>query len=252
MLIRSIILLTLSSVTFSALGQNTNATPDIAVNVDQGTTYDPFEGLNRKIYYFNNTLDGWILKPSAKAYKAITPDPIERSVGNFFSNLGEVGSIANSLFQGKGEKSLDHTGRFVINSTFGLFGLFDLATPMGITPIGNEDFGQTLGHWGLSPGPYLMVPFLGPANVRDGLSNLTINPIFGPVNYIEETSTRLTLSGADIINTRASLLEAEKLITGDRYSFIRDTYTQRREYLVQDGKVKDEFGGSLDDLDDLD
>lgn len=211
-------------------------------------TYDPYEGVNRYIHNVNMTLDGWILKPTARAYRYITPDPLEQAVTNFFSNLGEVRSVANSLLQAKGEKSIEHTGRFVINSTFGLFGLIDLATPLGITPVGGEDFGQTLGHWGVGTGPYIVLPLLGPSNVRDGASRLTVDPYFNPVGYVSDEASRLTLSGMDIINTRASLLEAEKLLQGDKYVLFRDTFTQRREYLVNDGKVDDGFGGSLDDF----
>ncbi len=210
--------------------------------------YDPFEGFNRKSHAFNTALDGWFLKPTAQAYRAITPDPVEKGVSNFFSNMGEIRNIVNSVFQGKPDKSIEHTGRLVINSTFGLLGFIDLATPMGITPVGHEDFGQTLGVWGVDSGPYLVIPLFGPSNLRDGTTGFLIDPYFIPTSYIEHTTTRLTLTGVDIINTRASLLEAEKLLTGDKYSLIRDAYMQRREFLINDGNVEDDFGESLDSL----
>lgn len=206
---------------------------------------DPYEGFNRKVYGFNNGVDTYFLKPVTKTYRFITPDFVEKGVSNFFSNLLEIRNILNALLQGKGGKAVDYSGRFVFNSTIGLGGLFDVASPMGIEKTEGEDFGQTLGAWGVSSGPYIVLPFLGPSNVRDGVS-LPVDIYADPVTYLESSHARNGLTFLEIVDTRAKLLETEKLLTGDRYVFIRDAYLQRRNYLVNDGEVEDTFGTSTD------
>lgn len=206
---------------------------------------DPYEGFNRKVYGFNNGVDKYFLKPVTKTYRFITPDFVEKGVSNFFSNLLEIRNILNALLQGKGGKAVDYSGRFVFNSTIGLGGLFDVASPMGIEKTEGEDFGQTLGAWGVGSGPYIVLPFLGPSNVRDGVS-LPVDIYADPVTYLESSHARNGLTFLEIVDTRAKLLETEKLLTGDRYVFIRDAYLQRRNYLVNDGEVEDTFGTSTD------
>ncbi|MBU2240051.1 MAG: VacJ family lipoprotein [Gammaproteobacteria bacterium] len=199
------------------------------------TKEDPWEGFNRSMFTFNDAIDGAVLKPVAEGYKAITPNPVQRGVSNFFSNLGEIGNITNNLLQGKWDATASSTFRFLINSTAGWLGLFDVASEMGLKKY-DEDFGQTLGYWGVSSGPYLVLPFFGPSTVRDG-SGLAIK-----YTYLDETSIldlnddeELGLLALDVVETRARYLNAEGMIVGDRYSFIRDVYLQNRAYEVYDG-----------------
>lgn len=196
---------------------------------------DPWEGFNRAVFSFNDTLDRYALKPAAKSYKAITPDIIETGVSNFFGNLSDVGSMLNNVLQLKGGAAGQDFGRIMFNSTVGLGGIIDVATPMGL-PEHNEDFGQTLGYWGVETGPYLVLPLLGPSNIRDGLG-LIPDSMVDPVAEVDPIRTRNQLYGLRIIDTRAGLLAAEELLTGDRYTAMRDAYLQRREFLVNDGKV---------------
>lgn len=132
---------------------------------------DPFEGFNRRVYYFNAKADEYVLLPLVSGYKKVTPDFIESGISNFFSNLGEVSTFINALLQFKGSVAAETFGRFALNSTLGIGGLFDIATPIGLDQQ-NEDFGQTLGYWGVGSGPYLVLPLIGPSNVRDGVSGI--------------------------------------------------------------------------------
>ena len=211
---------------------------------------DPWEGFNRSMFAFNENLDKYVARPLAEGYQYITPEPVDQSVTHFFSNLGEVLVIANDIGQLKMGQALSDTARFLINSTVGFFGIFDVATHIGL-PKHNEDFGQTLGYWGVGSGPYLMLPFLGPSTVRDGAgllldyeSDLGYTGVAN--NYAQELGL-YTVRGVDL---RADLLASEGLISGDRYTFIRSFYLQRREYLINDGVVEDEFEDDFDDFDD--
>lgn len=215
---------------------------------DGETNIDPYEGFNRAIFGFNNGLDRYILKPVAKGYRFIAPGFVEKGVSNFFSNLTEIRNLLNAGLQGKGVKSLHYTGRFLVNSTVGLFGLFDVASSMGLEKLDGEDFGQTLASWGVGSGPYLVLPILGPSSFRDGVG-IPADMYADPINYVEDDDTRTGLTVGKVINTRAGLLDAEELITGDKYIFIRDAWIQRREFLINDGEVEDDFGADLDDED---
>jgi phospholipid-binding lipoprotein MlaA len=206
---------------------------------------DPYEGFNRTMFGFNNGVDTYFLKPVAQGYQFVMPDVAETGVSNFFSNLLEIRNIINSLLQGKGEKAANSTGRFLFNSTIGLAGLFDVAGGIGLEKQDGEDFGQTLGAWGVESGSYLVLPLLGPATVRDGVG-IPVDMYLDPVNYHDQSSVRDKLTVLKVIDIRAGLLEAEKLITGDKYVFMRDAYLQRREYLVKDGEVKDTFGSDVE------
>lgn len=199
---------------------------------------DPWEGFNRRVYTFNDALDRAVLKPVARGYVAITPEPVQSGVGNFFSNLGEIRTTLNSLLQGKPANAGRSGGRFIINTTLGVGGLFDVATRMDITAR-EEDFGQTLGVWGLGEGPFLMLPLLGPSTVRD-TGGLPLDMATYPTTYIEDDAVRYSLLALRIIDLRAGLLEQEDLISGDRYAFIRDTYLQRRRFEVSDGELGDD------------
>tara|TARA_R110001606_G_scaffold150195_2_gene290225 strand:- start:140 stop:1027 length:888 start_codon:yes stop_codon:yes gene_type:complete len=199
------------------------------------TKEDPWEGFNRSMFIFNDAVDGAVLKPVAEGYKAITPNPVQKGVSNFFSNLGEIGNITNNLLQGKWDETASSTFRFLINSTAGWFGLFDVASELGLKEY-EEDFGQTLGYWGLSSGPYLVLPFLGPSTVRDG-SGLVVQYAYLDDKEILNLNSdeKVGLLALDVVETRARYLNAEGMIIGDRYSFIRDVYLQSRAHEVYDG-----------------
>jgi len=202
---------------------------------------DPLEPMNRAIFEFNEIVDDNVLKPIAKGYKYVTPDPVEVGISNFFSNLGEIGTITNDLLQLKFAQAGRDTMRFFLNSTLGIFGIFDVATPLGLSK-NKEDFGQTLGFWGVPDGPYLVLPFLGPSSFRDGPS-MIVDYEISPVEQLHHEE-RQVLQTLDIVDTRARLLRATKILdtaAKDKYIFIRESYLQKRESQVNDGDVKEEF-----------
>jgi len=195
---------------------------------------DPFEPLNRGVYVFNDTLDRALVKPIARGYVAVTPTPVKNMVDNFFSNLDDVVVTFNDLLQFKFEQAASDGSRVIFNSTFGLFGLFNITDQL---PKHNEDFGQTLGYWGVPSGPYLMLPILGPSSIRDG-SGRYADSFVSVIGNTDHVPTRNSAYVAEGINTRANLLEQEKVLDDaviDRYSFIRDAYLMRRQNLVYDG-----------------
>ena len=199
---------------------------------------DPYEGMNRKVYAFNEGVDKAILKPVAKGYVAVVPAIARKGVTNFFSNLGMVVTTVNDALQLKGTKVPVDFARFTTNVVFGLGGIIDVASELRIESR-NEDFGQTLGYWGVGSGPYLVLPFLGPSSVRDG-SGLAVDFVLSPYFVIENEDGELRwgLFALDVIDSRANLLQAENFLEAaaiDRYAFLRDSYLQRREYLVHDG-----------------
>lgn len=200
---------------------------------------DPFEGFNRKVFAFNDFFDRIALKPLAKGYQFITPAPVDRGVTNFFSNLDGILIIVNDLLQGKVKQAGQDSARFLVNSTIGIVGIFDVASKVGLAKH-QEDFGQTFGSWGIPSGPYIVLPFLGPSNVRDAFGRVP-DYFADPVTYVEDDPTRWGLFSLNQVDVRADLISAEALISGDRYTFIRDAYMQRREYLVADGEVEDDF-----------
>jgi len=203
--------------------------------------YDPLEGYNRAMYKFNDAVDTAVLKPVAKGYDVVVPDPISHGVSNFFSNLNDITVIINDLLQGKFNQAYRDTYRFVVNSTVGVAGIFDVAGLNGFHK-NNEDFGQTLGVWGAEPGAYVVLPFFGPRNVRDSFG-LVGDMFTDPVMYVEGDDARLAIAGTRVIDTRANLLKAEKVLDEaalDEYSYIRDAYMQRREHLVYDGTPPEE------------
>tara|TARA_R110002049_G_scaffold297631_1_gene486904 strand:- start:267 stop:1106 length:840 start_codon:yes stop_codon:yes gene_type:complete len=212
---------------------------------------DPWEGFNRKVFAFNDVLDRYALKPVARGYRTITPDPVETGVGNFFSNLGEIRTALNSVLQGKPANAGLATSRFLINSTVGIGGLLDYATLMEIT-ADKEDFGQTLAVWGWDDSRYLVLPFLGPSTLRD-TTGLPADIAAYPVTYVEDDTVRISLTALNLIDTRAGLLDQEELIRGDRYRFIRDAYLQSRQFEVTDGELGDDpFASDTFDFDDSD
>lgn len=203
---------------------------------------DPFEGVNRGVSAVNHTADRFVLRPIAVGYEAVLPEPVELGVSNVFSNLADPWIATNQLLQGKPDLSLQDFGRFLINSTIGVVGLFDVASHMGLEKH-NEDFGQTLAVWGVESGPYIVVPFWGPTTLRDGAGSLLDSLAYVP-RYIDHVPTRNVTIAVDLISRRAKLLDSEGLLTGDKYLFFRDAYLQQREYLINDGVVEDSF---LDD-----
>lgn len=202
---------------------------------------DPWEPVNRKIYAFNDFFDRHLLVPVARGYQRIIPDPVERSVSNVIDNLLEVTTIVNGLLQAKFGQAASDTGRFLVNSTVGVLGIFDVASRIGLDKH-DEDLGQTLGYWGVSSGPYIVVPFLGSYTVRDGLGYMVDTSTTDYLANLDDVPTRNSVTAFRFVVWRADLLKTEELISGDRYTFIRDAYLQRREYLVNDGQVQDDFG----------
>ncbi|SFX05818.1 phospholipid-binding lipoprotein MlaA [Marinospirillum alkaliphilum DSM 21637] len=208
---------------------------------------DPYESWNRKVFAFNETLDGWVLKPIARGYRAVTPGFVRKGVGNFFANLGEIPNFANNLLQAKPAAAGRDAVRFTLNTTVGVLGLFDPATSLGIRRS-EEDFGQTLNTWGVPQGPYIVWPFIGGQTLSHTVSLPVDYYYLNPVRYaVDEPEIRYGLAALYAVHQRSELLDAEKLIRGDRYTFIRDAYLQRRSFLVNDGRMdSDPF---LDDED---
>ncbi|MDC0661903.1 MlaA family lipoprotein [Marinobacter sp. SS21] len=212
------------------------------------TVADPFENWNRKIFRFNEFMDQWFLRPVAQGYRTVTPNFVDRGITNFFSNLSEVRNLVNSILQLKGESAVVAAGRFTYNTVFGLGGLIDVATVFDL-PERPEDFGQTLGHWGVGGGPYLMLPFLGPSNPRD-FTGLTTDLVVLPSlwDYVESPDNYYARF-VQVVDRRADLIPAESFLSGDKYSFLRSAYLQRREFLINDGQpVEDPFAQDGDDL----
>ena len=225
----------------------------LSMSVHAQSDADPWEGFNRAVYSFNDTLDRYLLKPVAKGYLAITPAPVQTGIGNFFNNLGDFTTIINDLLQAKFFQAGQDSTRFLVNSTVGIVGLVDVGSRIGLERH-NEDFGQTLGYWGMGSGPYLMLPVLGPSTLRDG-TGLIPEYFVSPLMDVDDRAFRYSLWVLDGIDTRARLFDAEKLIAGDRYTFLREAYLQRREFLVRDGVMEvnfDEDDDLFDDDDDLD
>lgn len=198
---------------------------------------DPWERANRTVYKFNDVLDRKVAKPVARTYVRFIPSPIRTGVSNFFVNLNMTTVMVNDALQGKFGAAANDLGRFLLNSTVGVAGLLDPATPAGLAK-NDEDFGQTLGKWGVHPGPFIELPFFGPSDLRDAPARV-VNTYTTALPYIAYAPLEWGLYGLQIIDTRASLLSLDSALQGvyDPYAFIRDAYLQRRAYLVSDGKV---------------
>ena len=208
---------------------------------------DPFEEYNRKVWAFNEFLDDKFAKPAAEIYRSVTPDVVETGITNFFRNLNELDNTANQILQGKPILAINDFSRFIINSTFGLGGFLDVGTNLGLERH-DEDFGQTLGAWGVASGPFLMLPLLGPSTPR-GLAGRSVSSVLSGTFAIEENDVRIGITAIDVLETRARYLEVETLIIGDRYSFIRDSYMQYQDFESSDGENQvDDF---VDDMDDF-
>ena len=209
---------------------------------------DPLEGLNRATYAFNDAVDEAVFKPVAKGYQAVTPGFFRAGVTNLFTNIGDVATAMNNLLQGKGGDAASDAGRFLVNSTLGVLGLFDVATPMGLEKH-DEDFGQTLGKWGVNSGPFLMLPLMGPSTLRDAAGR-PVDAYAGYSRYVDHIPSRNSAFALEIIDLRANLLGASSTLDTaalDKYQFIRDAYLQRRLRSIYDGKAPQE---KLDQLED--
>jgi phospholipid-binding lipoprotein MlaA len=204
---------------------------------------DPWEGLNRATFEFNDGFDKVLMRPVAEGYRFVLPTPARTAVTNFFSNLNDPWVALNQLMQGKVERAIDDLGRFVWNSTFGLLGLIDIASDMGLQKH-KEDFGQTLAVWGVDSGPYLVLPILGPSSLRDGVGLIPDAYAYLPwqipkwADFDHRVTWQWSLTGLDLVDTRANLLDATDLLEQaalDRYAFLRNAYFQRRRNLIYDG-----------------
>ncbi|MCO7223607.1 VacJ family lipoprotein [Pleionea sp. CnH1-48] len=204
---------------------------------------DPFEDVNRSIYGFNRALDKNVLQPVARGYQAVTPDPVETGIDNFFANIGDVGNFVNNLLQFKLLDATSDLGRLAVNSTLGVAGLLDPASAMGLEKH-DEDFGQTLGAWGVGPGAYVMLPFLGPSTLRDTAS-IPADNYLDPLSYLDDQTAEYGLKGLRLLTRRAALLELESQLESaiDEYAFVRDAYLQNRRFKVYDGDLpfEDDF-----------
>jgi phospholipid-binding lipoprotein MlaA len=211
----------------------------------KATNPDPLEKVNRATYAFNDALDRMLARPAAKAYRRVVPEPGRTAISNFVSNLEYPTTVLNSALQGKFKEAGQGTARFVVNATVGVAGLMDPATKMGLPRL-DEDFGQTLGKWGVPSGPYLVLPGFGPSTLRDGPSRFVDRYTNGR-HYIGNGSTEWALLAVDLVDTRAQLLAADAALESafDPYALVRNAYLQRREYLVRDGVMPEE------DYDDL-
>ncbi len=223
------------------------------------TNSDPFEPFNRGVFAFNDGVDKTMLKPVAEIYDTLIPDSVDKGITNFFNNLDDIIVIANDLLQFKFKQAGSDTGRFLVNSTIGIIGFIDVATKMGLDKH-HEDFGQTLGYWGIKSGPYLVLPLFGPSSVRDtfGLgADVFLDPRFyyAGVGGVTEANHVLASEAVKQLDVRADLLSSERVLQAaalDKYSYLRDAYFARREYLIYDGNpplLEDNFEIE-DDVDD--
>ena len=198
---------------------------------------DPFERYNRAMFSFNKTVDDKVLKPVATGYVDVIPDLVRTAIGNFFGNIGDVWTAVNNYLQGKPREGTNDLARVVLNSTFGIVGLIDVATPAGLVQH-EEDFGQTLGVWGVKSGPYLILPILGASTVRDGLAR-PLDLYADPITQINGAGVENSLRALRLVDDRATLLYSTRMMEDaalDPYLFVRDAYLQRRESRVRDGK----------------
>ena len=210
------------------------------------TEVDPFQEINEKTHNFNLVLDKQLATPVARIYKKVTPDLVEKSITNFTHNIEDLSIAINNILQGKINNGISDLLRFTINSSLGVLGFFDIASNLGFEKH-DEDFGQTLATWGMGAGPYIVLPGLGPSNLRDTLSMLP-DAFLTPLYVIDHDRTSYSLTAIDIVETRARYLGLESVVIGDDYLFYRDAYLQSREFDILDGEVSEEF----DEFDDFD
>ena len=204
---------------------------------------DPLESYNRVMYSINDTIDSAVLKPVSQGYNFIIPPLMNKGISNFFSNIDDINVVLNDLLQFKLMQALHDTSRFAINSTIGLIGVVDVASNYGFKKH-NEDFGQTLGFWGVSTGPYIVLPLFGPSDLRDTIGLIGDNIYTNPIDYLDDIAARKEFILTNTINSRAGLLSAEKIVDEaafDEYTFVKEAYLQRRQNLVYDGDPPEKF-----------
>lgn len=206
------------------------------------SSVDPWETWNRQVFSFNEAIDNAALKPAAEAYSSVVPQPVREGFSNFVGNLSDVWSMVNNLLQLKPGAATQDFFRIGANTMFGVLGLMDVATPLGIDKQ-SEDFGQTLGRWGVGAGPYVMLPFFGPSTLRDTVA-FPVDMLAAPsANVFESAAGQITMATLSVLNTRAKYLGASRLLDDialDKYVFMRDAYLQRRRSQVRDGAPDDE------------
>jgi len=209
---------------------------------------DPYEGFNRTMHSFNTAADKAVVRPIARGYKYILPNGVRKSVSQFFSNLNEPLNAANNLLQGDIDSALSSSYRFVLNSTFGVLGLFDIAK----SQYGIEAFGQTLAAWGVKPGGYLVLPFLGPSNLRDGFGRVIDTAAYNPVDVIgdSDSSNRIGYTSVNLLDTRANILNLDKLVDSqpDPYLFVKIAYERARLQSIYDGNAPKDESEEIDDF----
>jgi len=219
-----------------------------ATTQENGSVYDPFEPTNRVVFNINEKLDNYIMQPIAKTYQNL-PDLLRLGIKNFFSNLGDVVTLVNDLLQLKVEEASNDTLRLAFNSFFGLGGIFDVATEMKIEQ-NNEGFGDTLGYWGIGPGPYIVLPLFGPSNLRDAPS-LAVDAYTHPITHLNNVARRNSLQAINLVDKRAGLLKVTSIsddVSFDPYNFQRDFYQQYRQNSIYDGDPPQEDFEDLSDF----
>lgn len=210
----------------------------LTIAADEPIDPDPWSTMNRLTYRFNDRLDTWFLRPVARGYDRVMPEPLQRGLSNVFDNLGEPSVVINQVLQGKLKEGASDFGRFLINSTIGIGGLFDVAYRMGLLEH-DENFGQTLAVWGVPRGPYLIIPLRGSATVTHACG-MIVDAFTNPMRFIRPIRARSVTYGLYYVDLRTRLLGMDALISGDEYLFIRDAYLQQRDYLIKDGEIEDD------------
>ena len=233
--VRSILLILFISITGCATTSNLS---------DDFNPDDPYEKSNRKVFEFNNKIDKIFLRPLTDFYDKATPEFAQTSITNFFANLDDIRISINNLLQGNVVESMSDITRFFINSIFGLGGFFDVATEMGLEKH-SEDFGQTLGKWGAKPGPYLMLPFLGPSTTRDAFTFIG-DTALAPALSLDDNGARLGLISLDLINTYSAFTGLADIESKDQYAFLRDAYLERKKYEINDGLSEEDLSNDED------
>lgn len=219
---------------YAGLSTAEPAVEDWDTETTQATISDPLEPVNRAIYRFNDLLDSYLLEPTARGYRKVTPAPVRRGLSNFFDNLSYPVVIFSDILQGRVRQTGSDISRFLVNTTVGIGGLFDPAKHMDLADH-DEDFGQALGRWGVGPGPYLVLPLAGPSNLRDAVGSATDFFIPDPVSHISDRGARYATVAAKTVDGRYRLLEAGDVVEEgavDPYAFVRESYRQKRESLI--------------------
>lgn len=225
-----------------------------ATNTSTSPVYDPYESTNRKIYAFNTGLDVGLLEPAARTYRFLVADPIENGIGNVFSNIDDVTVFVNAVLQGKIKQAASDAGRFLVNSTIGIAGIFDVGSRIGV-PKHNDSFGQTLGVWGIGEGPFLMLPFLGPANGRAAVGRVVdASTSYLPPYLTDERRVLNSTRALGIIDTRARFLSAGKLLDDalDPYQLFRDVWIKNHRKATFEGKREVSLGEEFDEFEEFD